>query len=245
MVPESCEAEVIEVLSSLRRHADIPKEDPESEFNAEQNANVVVNAEHYYRTMLRGDNSSWNIRDYHMAETLGNLLRHYGKESKAIVWAHNTHVGDARYTDMAAAGMINIGQLARQMHGQENVRLVGFGTYTGSVIAGSFWDAPMQSMPVPPALPGSWEEILHNVSPHDKLLLSKEMKHHEDLWWVKPTRAIGVVYDSAHERGNYVPTLLPSRYDEYIYLDTTKALRPLHTRIQEDADYPETFPWGL
>src|SRR5207248_5911101 len=115
-------------------------------FEAEQNALVLKNAESYYRAMLRGGPESWNIRDRHMGETLDRLLRQHGPAAKAIVWAHNTHIGDARFTDMAGEGMVNVGQLAREQYGEEDVALVGLGSYRGSVIAGRRWEAPMERM---------------------------------------------------------------------------------------------------
>src|SRR5439155_3304931 len=117
---------------------------------------VVKNAEAYYRAMVRGGPDSWNIRDNHMAETLERLMRHHGDGAKAIVWEHNTHIGDARYTDMCDDGMVNLGQLVRDRHAADGVVLVGFGTHRGTVIAGRGWDAPMEEMRVPPARPGSW-----------------------------------------------------------------------------------------
>src|SRR5207249_3893362 len=116
----------------------------EAFFAAEQNALVVKNAEHYYRTMIHGDAESWNIRDRHMVETLDRLVNFHGADAKAIVWEHNTHIGDARYTDMAASGMVNVGELVREGHGGEGVVLVGFGSHRGTVIAGEEWGAPMQ-----------------------------------------------------------------------------------------------------
>src|SRR5204863_941049 len=135
--------------------------DFENAFNVEQNALVAVNAERYYRSMLGGGADSWNVRDGHMIETLQRLLDFHGPHSRAIVWAHNTHVGDARYTDMAGDGMLNIGQLFRQQHSAEGVVLIGFSSYRGTVIASEHWGDPMRVMPMPAARPGSWEQILH------------------------------------------------------------------------------------
>jgi erythromycin esterase len=246
-VPESCEAEVIKVLRLLREKAPTYGKDFEASFDAEQNARTVVNAEQYYRTMIGGDAASWNIRDNHMVETLTYLMQRYGESAKAIVWAHNTHVGDARYTNMRSAGMVNVGQLAREAQGEDNVVLVGFGSYAGTVIAGQYWDAPMEVMEVPSARRDSWENLMHTTLPPsaDKLILSRETVDHDGFWDVRGHRAIGVVYNPERDMGNYVPTLLPSRYDAFIYLDRTKALRPLHLDQQPDEDYPETFPWGV
>jgi erythromycin esterase-like protein len=144
-VPTSCEDEVVEMLSELRSRLPEYRDDPESRFSAEQNALVVRGAERYYRAMVRGGSSSWNVRDRHMVETLERLMRHHGPEAKAIVWEHNTHIGDARYTDMANVGMVNVGQLVRDQWGVEDVVLVGFGSHRGSVIAGAEWGAPCKA----------------------------------------------------------------------------------------------------
>lgn len=149
--PRSCEKEVIELLGAVRRQTrDFPA-DPEAAFNAEQNAWVAVEGERYYRTMLLGDAASWNIRDGHMADTLVRLMNRHGPQAKAIVWAHNTHIGDARATDMAEVGMFNIGELIRERHADAGVRLIGFGSYQGTVIAGQEWDEQMEQMTVPAA----------------------------------------------------------------------------------------------
>src|SRR5256885_1404500 len=152
LVPMSCEAETLAVLRALREHApDFASDGRDGYFNAEQNALVAQNAERYYRTMVRGGPGSWNVRDHHMVETLERLVAHHGPTSKAIVWEHNTHVGDARFTDMARNGMVNVGQLVRQHHGEDGVVIVGFGTHRGTVIAATEWGEPMERMPVPAA----------------------------------------------------------------------------------------------
>lgn len=196
--------------------------------------------------MIRSDAASWNIRDHHMTETLNNLMRFYGPDAKAIVWAHNTHVGDARYTDMIDSGMVNIGQLVREEQGKDDIVLIGFSSYQGRVIAGEYWDAPMRIMDVPPARVESWEDLMHRTDPTDKLILSHETVGSERFWQPRDHRAIGVVYKPERERfGNYVPTLLPRRYDAFIYLDETRALHPLHLTEPRDDDIPETFPWAV
>src|SRR5437660_7800806 len=175
----SCEGEVIALLAEPRRKTMPYSHDGrEAHFSAEQNALVVKNAEHYYRTMVEGGPESWNIRDRHMTETLDRLMRHHGPQSKAIVWAHNTHIGDARFTDMADDGMVNIGQLVREGHADDGVVLVGFGSYRGSVIAGDEWEAPMEQMPVPPGRADSWEDVLYRAGTENRLLLLDEA--HED-----------------------------------------------------------------
>jgi erythromycin esterase len=245
LVPASCEREVMELLAELRRSAPAYREDSrEGYFNAEQNALVCRNAERYYRTMLRGGAPSWNVRDRHMAQTLDRLMRDHGPGAKAIVWEHNTHVGDARATDMASAGMVNVGQLVREAHAQEGVVLIGFGSYEGSVIAGRAWGAPMERMSVPTARPGSWEDLLHRAGAEDKLLL---LDHPEPaMRTARDHRAIGVVYEPEAERaGNYVPTVLPYRYDAFIFVDRTRALHPLHIPARMGGEPPETYPWAI
>lgn len=247
-VDASCAEEVVSLLAELRR-ADkpYPHDGREAHFNAEQNALVVKNAEHYYRTMVQGGPESWNIRDRHMVETLERLMRHYGPNAKGIVWEHNTHIGDARFTDMAADGTVNVGQLVREAHRLEDVVLVGFGCYQGSVIAGEEWEAPMERMQVPPARPGSWEEVLHRAVAADRLILLGKARANVDFLEERGHRAIGVVYRPEYEQfGNYVPTVLPLRYDAFLFLDEAHALAPLHdVRVREEHEVPETFPTGV
>jgi erythromycin esterase len=244
-VPTSCEEEVVGVLSELRERIPEYRDDPEARFGAEQNALVVRDAEAYYRTMVRGGAASWNVRDRHMAETLGRLMEHHGPGARGIVWEHNTHVGDARYTAMASSGMVNVGQLAREERGDEDVVLVGFGSYRGSVIASARWGAPMQLMTVPPARRESWEDVMHAAGEGTDRLLVFSGADEEGLLEPKAHRAIGVVYDPAAERyGNYVPTVLPRRYDAFLYLDETRGLRPFELRPRSDGEPPETFPSG-
>jgi erythromycin esterase-like protein len=246
-VPETCEDEVVHLLQEIRRQAPLYQLDGhEDYFNAEQNALVIRNAEHYYRTMVRGDASSWNLRDGHMVETLNRLMDHHGPDAKAIVWEHNTHVGDARYTDMADDGMYNVGQLVRQQHMDAGVVLVGFSSYRGTVIAGDYWGAQMRKMPVPPGRPGSWEEALHDAVGVNSLLLLDDIPEDSPLMEPRGHRAIGVVYRPQMEAyGNYVPTILPRRYDALIYLDETCALHPLHIPASFEHEVPETYPTGV
>jgi erythromycin esterase-like protein len=172
-------------------------------------------------------------------------MRHHGPDAKAIVWEHNTHIGDARAPDMVDVGMVNVGQLVREQRGVEDVVLVGFGSHRGSVIAGAEWGAPMEHMPVPPAREGSLEDILRLAGEEDKLLVFVEADDEDGLLEPRAHRAIGVVYDPAYERfGNYVPTVLPRRYDAFLYVDETQALHPLHMRTRKNGEPPETFPSG-
>lgn len=250
--PASCEEAVVKLLAELRAlppgedgdDAAGARPDPLERFSAQQNALVARNAESYYRAMLRGSAESWNVRDRHMMETLERLFQHHGEGAKGIVWEHNTHVGDARYTDMADAGMVNVGQLGRTRFGN-GALLVGFGSYQGSVIAGRNWDAPMESMRVPPAQPRSWEAEFHAAGAQDRLLLSDDVRTQPGFSASRGHRAIGVVYHPELESlGNYVPTILPDRYDAFVYLDETRALHPLHVQA-EASGTPETYPWGL
>jgi len=243
-VPKACEDEVIALLKQVQTNARRYTADGrEAYFQAEQNALVVKNAEAYYRAMVRGGPESWNIRDRHMTETLERLMRHHGPDARGIVWEHNTHIGDARFTDMAGDGMVNIGQLVREAHADEGVFLIGFGSYQGSVIAGMEWEAPMERMRVPPAREGSWEEVLHDLDAEDKLLLFEDDHASPALLRERGHRAIGVVYHPEYEQyGNYVPTVLPRRYDAFLYLDETEALHPLHMPVRHEGEGPETYP---
>lgn len=249
LVPTSCEDEAVSVLRELRSKAPQFREDGrEGFFNAEQNALVAKNAELYYRTMVRGGSASWNVRDYHMVETLDRLVDHHGRGAKAIVWEHNTHIGDARFTDMARAGMVNVGQLVRQAHEREGVMLVGFGTHRGTVIAAEEWGEPMERMRLPAARPGSFEEAMHDAAVGDALLIFNGTDDGGVPGLDEPIghRAVGVVYDPDHERwGNYVPTIIPRRYDAFFYIEETRAVDPLHMPIRVDGEVPETYPSGV
>jgi len=245
-VDASCEDEVVALLTEVRRTVSLPGMEREASFDAEQNAHVVKDTEHYYRTMVRGGPAAWNIRDHHMTETLDRLMQHHGTKARGLVWAHNTHIGDARFTDMVEGGMVNLGQLVRTQHGREDVVLVGFGSYQGSVIAGREWEAPLQRMPLPPARRGSWEDVCHQAFAQDTLLLLTRLEATPVLNQRRGHRAVGVVYHPEAEIGNYVPTVLPRRDDAFLYLDTTQALHPLHdVSARSEADVPETYPSGV
>ncbi|HUQ19676.1 MAG TPA: erythromycin esterase family protein [Gemmatimonadaceae bacterium] len=249
LVPTSCQAEAVAALVSLRAKAGeyTAESDRDSFFAAEQNAIIAKNAELYYRTMVRGGPTSWNVRDHHMMETLDRLMQHHGPYAKAIVWEHNTHIGDARFTDMSRAGMVNVGQLTRQQHEKEGVFLVGFGTYKGSVIAASEWGAPMKRMDVPAARDGSHEAAMHQAVGRDSLFIFRGEDEEATMALRQPrgNRAIGVVYNSNTESwGNYVATILPERYDAFIYIEESKAVDPLHMPAEVGGELPETFPSG-
>ena len=249
LVPTTCEREAVAVLTALRRRATEFREDgPDAFFNAEQNALVAQNAERYYRTMVRGGPTSWNVRDAHMVETLERLMKHHGPEAKAIVWEHNTHLGDARFTDMARAGMFNVGQLVRQANDADDVVIVGFGTHRGTVVAGDEWGAPMRRMRVPAARDSSLEHALHHADTGDAIYLFDESDSGGIDGLEEPIghRAIGVVYDPHNERwSNYVPTLVPKRYDAFVYIDESSGVDALHMPVLVDGEPPETFPSGM
>ena len=241
----SCEQEVVSTLMQLRNQERQYPGDREEYFNAEQNALVALNAERYYRTMTKGGAASWNIRDRHMVETLERLMKLHGPQAKAIVWEHNTHIGDARATDMAGEGMVNVGQLVREAHDPDDVVLVGFSTHRGSVIAGAEWGAPMERMQVPPARDGSWEQLLHDNLGRDSLLIFNRRKSKDAPRQQRGHRAIGVVYHPEYEMyGNFVPTALSERYDALIHIDETQALHPLHVSPHLE-EVPETYPTGV
>ncbi|HJV46156.1 MAG TPA: erythromycin esterase family protein [Bacillota bacterium] len=223
---EDCENEVVELLNKLQEKRASYEGDSEEPLSTEINALVAVNAEQYYRTMVRGGPESWNIRDHHMVDVLRRLMDFHGTHAKAIVWEHNTHIGDARATDMASDGMVNVGQLIREQEGKKKVFAIGFGTHRGNVLAGKSWGAPMEVVHVPPAEPGSWEDAMHSAGPEDKILIFKNSP--PSFADVTPHRAIGVVYQPQYERyGNYVPSAMAQRYDGFIHVDKTNALRPI------------------
>ncbi|BCJ75829.1 hypothetical protein CS0771_53730 [Catellatospora sp. IY07-71] len=240
-VSAGCEDEVARLLTQARAQMSL---DGATRFDVWQNAQIVADAERYYRAMIGGGAHSWNVRDIHMADTLDRLLNHHGPAAKAVVWAHNTHVGDARATDMAAANMVNIGQLARHRHGRDAVVLVGFGCHRGQVMAAPGWAAPRRVMIMPPARAGSLEDLLHHRLPGPSLLIFPDTEGPPWLTEVLDHRAVGVVYHPGRERsGNYVPTRLGERYDAFVWCDQTTAVHPLHA--QPAPGEMETYPSGV
>ena len=171
---EGCHDEVIKLLTEncLKKHKFMDAE--ESSLNLEVNALITANAEKYYRTMVVNDNESWNIRDRHMVEVINKITDFYHGDAKGIIWEHNTHVGDARATDMVDEGIVNVGQILREQKGNVNLLVVGFGTHRGTVIAADEWGVNFEKMIVPPARDGSWEDLMHKAGPHDKLLIFNE-----------------------------------------------------------------------
>jgi erythromycin esterase len=244
MVPGSCEDEVVELLCEMHRRPRLRDDEPEAELDALQNVEVLAGAERYYRTMVRADGESWNVRDIHMADTLDRLTTWFGPQAKAVVWEHNTHIGDARATDMAAAGMVNVGQLVRERHSDDGVVLVGFGGYEGSVIAADFWGGPMRRMAVPPAPDRTHEQLLCRAAPPAALLVFPDERDSPWLSARRAHRATGVVYrPSAERRGNWVPTIMGRRYDAFIHFHHAEALAPLHLEMAQPGTEQETYPW--
>ncbi|KFZ30418.1 protein-L-isoaspartate O-methyltransferase [Pseudidiomarina salinarum] len=244
LVPEGCSDEVSRLLAEVRSKAPTYDQDREEAFSAEQNANVSNNAERYYRIMATGGESTWNLRDRHMMDTLKRLMDFHGKDAKGIVWAHNTHIGDASFTDMGNQGLFNLGELGREEYGRHNVALVGFGSYQGSVLAGSAWGSKVEDMNLPAAREGSWEDICHQAG-KQFFLHSEDLQSNPGLERRIPHRAVGVVYNPRHERyGNYVPTVIPKRYDHFVFFDESQALH--HIDITADTvKIPDTYPHGL
>jgi erythromycin esterase-like protein len=251
----SCEQEVVSQLIELqRRAAELARRDgrvaEDDFFYAEQNARLVKNAEEYYRTMFRGRVSSWNLRDRHMAETLHSLIAHLERRdhhARIVVWAHNSHLGDARATDMGSAGELNVGQLARERYGREAV-LIGLSTYHGTVTAASEWGGPAERKRVRPALPGSFEAIFHDVSvPRFLLTLRQGGSAAAGLRAPHLERAIGVIYLPETERvSHYFHARLSNQFDAVLHFDETRAVEPLERTAQWDTgEVPETFPSGM
>ena len=242
---QHCREEVVELLREVRGNAKKYDDERESGLNAEINSLVMKNAEKYYEAMATFDNSSWNVRDTHMVETLNTLMDFHDDDAKVIIWEHNTHIGDARATDMAAHGMHNVGQLVREQHRDDGVVLVGFGSYEGSVIAGDFWGGKMRKMELPKAIDGSLEKILHQLGAKNKLLIFDDESPLKETFKERlGHRAVGVVYDPERERGNYVPSKLSERYDAFLYIDKTQGVHPLHLEPKGDL-VPETYPFGI
>jgi erythromycin esterase-like protein len=251
----SCRQQVLAMLVEMRRVAARYSHDPydvEAAFDALQNARLVNNAEAYYRsTVFRNDESSWNLRDRHMAETLSEIERHIGRDGhapKIVVWAHNSHLGDARATEMGQRrGELNLGQLVRQRHGDDCV-LVGFTTHDGHVMAATDWDGPHQRKAVVPARADSYERLLHATGLSKFMLpLRNEPELQQVLMAPRRERAIGVIYRPDNElHSHYFLATLPRQFDAVIHIDTSSAVVPLDEH-EEPAlrEAAETYPSGL
>jgi erythromycin esterase-like protein len=253
-IVETCEDAVVEQLLELqRRAAEYAQRDgrlaSDEFFFAEQNARLVRNAEEYYRSMFRGRVSSWNLRDQHMSDTLDalfNHLSHHEGDAKIVVWAHNSHLGDARATQMGDIGELNLGQLTRDRYGRETV-LIGFSTYSGTVTAASDWDNPAERKRVRPGLPNSYEALFHEVGvPEWFLVLNDGKRRLIDLPQSLLQRAIGVVYRPETERAShYFNAQLGAQFDAIIHFDVTRAVEPLERSPEWETGEWETFPSGM
>ncbi len=252
---ESCEPAVVAQLVELQQvSAQRVRHDGhsthEAAFYAEQNARLVQNAEQYYRAMFYGSAASWNLRDRHMAETLDALSafqRQQHVSPKFVVWAHNSHLGDARATEMGVRGELNVGQLVRTRHGS-NAVLVGFTTYTGTVTAARDWNGPAERRTVRPALRDSYEAVMHDTNLSRFFL---DLKHNKELRRAlevpRLERAIGVIYKPETERlSHYFKAILSHQFDAMFHYDVTRAVEPLErTGMWESGELPETYPSAL
>jgi protein-L-isoaspartate(D-aspartate) O-methyltransferase len=244
----SCEEPAVRMLRDLlARRLDYARLDGEEYFDAAQNAHLVTDAERYYRRMYYGSVESWNLRDSHMFETLQRLLKFYGPDARAVVWEHNSHIGDASATELGAMGEFNVGQLCRQHHG-DGAYLLGFGTDHGTVAAASNWDGPMERMQVRPAHPTSYEALCHQTGVPGFLLPLRTPAREavrEELSPPRLERAIGVIYRPDTElQSHYFDAELPRQFDEYCWFDETTAVTALPGPAA-GMDVPETYPFGV
>lgn len=243
-----CEEGVVGMLRDLfAKRLDYAAADGEEFLDAAQNARLIASAESYYRVMYYGNADSWNLRDMHMFDTLELLLAAKGDAAKAVVWAHNSHIGDARFTEMGQVrGELNIGQLCREEYG-EGARLIGFGTHDGTVAAATDWDGPMEIKPVNPSRPDSYERLAHDSGAGRFLLDLREGVHaalRERLTEPRLERFIGVIYRPDTERwSHYSTAILPRQFDAWVWFDRTSAVEALPTAPVVGAE--ETYPFGL
>ena len=244
-----CEVGVVQMLKELMDgRANCLSEECDEWLDASANARLVKNAEAYYRVMYYGSAESWNLRDTHMFETLCQVLRAKGPRSKAIVWAHNSHIGNAAFTDMGMSrGELNIGQLTKERFG-DKARLVGFGTHSGTVAAADDWDEPMRVKRVRPSLPGSHERMSHDSGVARFLLDLRDGEADERLIEAlgepRLERFIGVIYRPETERwSHYSEAILPRQFDAWVWFDETRAVTPLPGEQRPGAE--ETYPFGL
>lgn len=227
---EHCLDEVSELLSTIRKNQMKYVKGQEESLNIKMNGLVTYNAEKYYKAMVRGGPDDWNIRDHHMVSAIEEIVAFHGKDTKVIVWEHNTHIGDARATDMATEGLVNVGQILREKYG-DKVYVVGFGTHRGTVIAAKRWGETMEKMRVPVAEEGSWEDIMFRSGSFDKYIIFSP-ENSQAFNAVVGHRAIGVVYNPEYEYlGNYVPSIISDRYDAFIFIVETRALSPIQVKL--------------
>lgn len=248
-----CEVGVIEMLTDLlQKQVDCLSEECDEWLDAQANARLVKDAEAYYRVMYRGSAESWNLRDTHMFETLNMILDAKGPGAKAIIWAHNSHIGNAAYTDMGQhRDELNIGQLAKEKF-DARARLIGFGTHSGTVAAADDWDEPMQIKKIRPSLPESYERLSHDSGVPHFLLDLREGQIGRDvreaLMEPRLERFIGVIYRPDTERwSHYSQAILPRQFDGWVWFDDTRAVTPLPGAgaAREPGQEEETYPFGL
>ncbi|HYD95472.1 MAG TPA: erythromycin esterase family protein [Noviherbaspirillum sp.] len=252
---KDCEDEVIRQLTELTEKwhsATHQAGDMDELFYAQQNARVAQNAEAYYRSMFLGRNESWNLRDLHMADTLdalcGHLTARNGRAPRIVVWAHNSHLGDARATEMGEHGQLNLGQLVRERYGAKDSFLLGFTTHAGTVTAASDWGAPAETKAVRPSHPDSYERLFHDCGLGNFLIPLRENNRLAGMLQEKLLeRAIGVVYLPESERiSHYFHASLSRQFDAVIHVDETHAVRPLEREADtQQGEVPETYPSGI
>ncbi len=243
----ACEDDVVKMLTDLfKNQSKLAAHDGEKFLDATQNARLVADAERYYRVMYYGSHASWNLRDTHMFDTLRTLLTFRGAGSKAVVWAHNSHIGDAAFTEMSARGEINIGQLARDAFPQQTCH-IGFGTDHGTVAAASNWEGPMEIKNVRPSHAQSFERIFHRTEQPGLILplrRADDASLHDELAKPRLERAIGVIYRPETElASHYFEAKLSRQFDEYIWIDATRAVTPLDA--EQMPGLPDLYPFGV
>lgn len=242
-----CEDEVVATLVALiNKRMEYAQQDGERFMDAVHNARLIANAERYYRSMYSGYSDSWNLRDQHMFDTLDSLLSHGGHDTKAVIWEHNSHIGDASATDMSVRGQHNVGQLCREAYG-DDAYLIGFGTHSGTVAAATNWDEPMEVKRVRPSLRDSWERIFHEAGIPAAMLplrhpASPELDRRMHETYLE--RAIGVIYRPDTERAShYFNARLADQFDECVWIDQTRAVTPLNSKTLRGV--PDAYPFGL
>jgi erythromycin esterase-like protein len=250
-IGKDCEQQAVEQLKEMRARS-LARQEDESIFSAEQNARLVCNAETYYRNMFAGSVATWNLRDRHMADTIGAIVQHLdhrlGRPCKLVVWAHNSHLGDARATEMGDEGELNVGQLMRERHGRDAF-LVGFTTYDGTVTAASSWDRPPEMKRIRPAIAESFEALFHETGVPRFMLLpaGDERRLPSELRHGRLERAIGVVYRPQTERASHWFTArLADQFDAVVHLDRTTGVEPLEKNVGwTGGEAPETYPFAV
>lgn len=244
-VSKSCEGHVFRLLKQITDKRKLYSNDPEAELHSSRIEALITHAETYYKTLMSSDRlESWNIRDKHMMDTLDALLDFHGRFSKLVIWGHSTHLEDGRATPMYRDGMINLGQLLKEKYSAQGVISVGMGSYRGTVAAAKDWGGPVEVTNVPPAKQDSVEDALHRESAENKLLILGNDLIRKHFGRILGQRAIGVVYDPLRDKASYIPTVLASAYDAYLYLDTVSALHPLGV-TPDVHQIPETYPFAF